>query len=103
MHIAVFTRTHIHNQKIKFKSLVLYPRLFVCEACGHVEHRDTNASANILEAGRRLSAERDVGPPSRGSPRYPPPHPTRFRLARGNVNPRQAAGPQDETRQAIRA
>jgi putative transposase len=29
-------------------------RIFVCEGCGHVEHRDENASHNILEAGRRL-------------------------------------------------
>ena len=29
-------------------------RIFVCDSCGHVEHRDDNASKNILEAGRRL-------------------------------------------------
>jgi len=29
-------------------------RIFVCEGCGHSEHRDVNASHNILEAGRCL-------------------------------------------------
>jgi putative transposase len=36
------------------REMPLNMRMFVCEGCGHVEHRDENASHNILEAGRRL-------------------------------------------------
>jgi putative transposase len=36
------------------RDMPLNMRIFVCEGCGHVEHRDVNASHNILEAGRRL-------------------------------------------------
>jgi putative transposase len=36
------------------REMPLNMRIFVCEGCGHVEHRDVNASHNILEAGRRL-------------------------------------------------
>jgi transposase len=36
------------------REMPLNVRIFVCECCGHVEHRDLNASHNILEAGRRL-------------------------------------------------
>src|SRR6516225_5585921 len=36
------------------RNMPLNMRIFVCEGCGHIEHRDLNASNNILEAGRRL-------------------------------------------------
>jgi len=36
------------------REMPLNMRIFVCEGCGYVEHRDVNASHNILEAGRRL-------------------------------------------------
>ena len=36
------------------RDMPLNMRIFACEGCGHVEHRDVNASHNILEAGRRL-------------------------------------------------
>ena len=36
------------------RDMPLNMRIFVCEGCGHIEHRDLNASNNILEAGRRL-------------------------------------------------
>jgi len=36
------------------REMPLNMRIFVCECCGHVEHRDLNAAYNILEAGRRL-------------------------------------------------
>jgi putative transposase len=36
------------------REMPLNMRMFVCDGCGHVEHRDVNASHNILEAGRRL-------------------------------------------------
>src|SRR5262245_864927 len=36
------------------QEMPLNVRLFVCDGCGRIEHRDVNASHNILEAGRRL-------------------------------------------------
>src|SRR6516165_3448213 len=36
------------------REIPLNMRTFECHGCGHVEHRDVNASHNILEAGRRL-------------------------------------------------
>jgi len=36
------------------RDMPLNMRIFVCEGCGHIEHRDLNASNNILEAGCRL-------------------------------------------------
>ena len=36
------------------RAMRLNTRTFECEACGHIEDRDVNASQNILEAGRRL-------------------------------------------------
>jgi putative transposase len=36
------------------REMPLNMRMFVCDDCGHVEHRDENVSHNILEAGRRL-------------------------------------------------
>jgi putative transposase len=36
------------------REMPLNKRTFECHGCGHVEHRDVNASHNILEAGRRL-------------------------------------------------
>ena len=36
------------------QEMPLNMRIFVCEGCGYSEHRDVNASHNILEAGRCL-------------------------------------------------
>jgi putative transposase len=36
------------------REMPLNMRMFECDACGHAEQRDVNASHNILEAGRRL-------------------------------------------------
>ncbi|WP_376843619.1 zinc ribbon domain-containing protein [Campylobacter coli] len=36
---------------ILFFSFILKDRVFTCDNCGYVEHRDINASKNILDRG----------------------------------------------------